>query len=462
MSPTKKIGRIVKYTAFGVLFSFLLSGCTIIPKKKSAEDPASKQIVVWSFEDEDAWKPVEKKFESEYEGYALVYEKQTFDADYENRVMNSVLSTQKPDIWAMPNDWVYRHKEKLQPMPTALAKTVSLDSQFVPAVKQSVYFNNQIYALSPSAEPLMVYYNPAIFDSAKEEIKEEYGDDPETKAQYSNLLKTIPANWTDFIELANLLTETDGDDIERAGVALGTSNVTLAPDILYLLMMQNETPVVASEMNLATFNLPAATARGGNDYPGRRALEFYTSFADPGSDNHTWNDSLGSEIEAFANGKAAMIFGYSGLANYFDQKYPDLKYKKAFVPQVEQDAEKIVDYTRFQAFGVNRLSKAPNTSWGAVKILVDDAAKSFNSATRLYTAAKAKSYDISIDERKGNNPEKLSLATAKSLVKGRYPGNFDDAFRLAINAVNNDTQEPQAALDLAANTITESLRKTGW
>lgn len=462
MSSFRKIIRIGKYTTFAVAFSVALSGCSILPQKKATVDPNASKLVVWSFEDEDVWKPVKKSFESANKGYTLVYQKQTFDANYENRVLNSMLATRKPDVWAMPNDWVYRHKEKLYPMPDTLAKTVKMDDQFVPAVKQSVYFNNKTYALTPSVEPLMVYYNPAILTSTLADLRIELKDDKEEKTRVENLLKDVPSTWTEFTEAAKLLTKTDGNTITTSGLALGTSKISLAPDITYLLMLQNETDILSKEYTLSMFNLPKATTVGADDNPGKRAMEFYTSFADPGSENYTWNDELGNDVDAFASGKVAMILGYSDLQNYFAQKYPEFKYKKAFAPQVSQDESKIVDFAKFQAFGVSTLSMNPGLGWNIVYTLSTSQSSTFSSATRQYTSAKSKDYNISITQRKGNNPEKLSLATAKSLVKGRYPIDFDAAIREAINNVNTGTQDANTALDLAASKTTESLRKTDW
>ena len=103
-------------------------------------------IVIWSFEEEDAWKPVIKNFQKNNKNYTVVYKKQKLDSDYENRVLNSIASGAEPDVWAMPNDWVFRHKEKLAPMPEGIAKSVNLDKQYVQSIKESVYINDKTYA----------------------------------------------------------------------------------------------------------------------------------------------------------------------------------------------------------------------------------------------------------------------------------------------------------------------------
>lgn len=453
----KKILRIVCCSLLAIAFTTTLSGCA---KKASP----STNLVVWSFESEDTWKPVIKVFQKANKGYTVTYVKQEFDAGYENRVLNSILSGAGPDVWAMPNDWVYRHKDKLVPMPDSLSKTIDLDKLYVPSIKESVSINEKTYALSPSAEPLMVYYNSKLFSEALAISNSDNKGDPETKKVNAALLASPPKTWTDFAQAVNLLTVKSDDNVTISGVAMGTAGITNSAGILYLLMMQNETSILSDDLKQATFNLPKATSTGADDNPGVRALEFYTSFADPYSENYSWSDSLGNDVDAFANGQAAMIFGFSDLQNTLLQKYPNFKFKKAYAPQLSEDAARITDYAKFNAYGVSRLSKSPSTAWSMVNTLAgDDAANTnFNTATRLYTSKKASNYDISIKSRSGNNPEKLSLATAKSLIKGRYPNEFDSMMIDAISSVNSGTQDAGSALDLAASKATELLRKTDW
>lgn len=454
----KKTFKFLSYIALAAIFSVALSGCG----KQTAVDPNANKVYVWGFEDEDAWKLIAKSFTQANKGYIMVYTKQTFDSNYENRTLNSMLSGNGPDVWEMPNDWVYRHKEKLVPMPDTLKKTTNMDNQFVPAIKQSVVFDNNIYALSPSAEPLMLYYNPKIFSQALQNYDDANSKDKEALKRADALLSQPATLWSDLTEAAKLITKKNGGNIELSGLAMGTSNITNAEDLLYLLMLQNGTDILSGDYKLATFNLPKDTATGGSDTPGKRALDFYTSFSDPASPNYSWNDSLGNDVDAFGNGKAAMIFGYSNLQNTLLQKYPNLQYRRAYMPQLQADSSKITDLARFNAFGVSVLSQKPTQSWNLVNLLSTQDADSFNSFSRTYTSQKASQYDTSLTQRQGSNPEKLELATAKSVIKGRYPEEIDQIILKTIAAVNTKTQDSQSALDLAANNATDLLRKESW
>lgn len=455
----KRLTKALSYFLIAILFSIALSGCG-----KTTTNPKASQIVAWSFEDTDVWAPIKKQFEKDNKGLTLVYQKQAFDSTYENRVLNSILSGNGPDIWSMPNDWVYRHKDKLVPRPTTTA--LDLDKSFVPAVKQSVYFNNNIYALTPSAQPLIAYYNPSMLSkalNAYEDANSGSANADKRKAAEKALGNGLPTTWTDFTTAVQILTQKQGETISVAGAALGTDQLSASQDLLYLLMLQNGTKIVADDLKLAMFNLPATTPKDTTNTPGQRALEFYTSFANPASPNYSWSSSMGNEVDAFATGKAAIIFGYDELQNTLAQKYPNLSYRKGAVPQLTVEPAKFIDYAKFNAFGVNSLSTNSALSWGLIDSVVRTFNSDFNSATRLYTSQKSSSYDITLENRQTSNPEKNSLATAQTLIKGRYPVEFDNAIKAAIFAVNHGIQTPQAALDLTANNLTDNyLRKTGW
>jgi len=197
----KKCIKIISYLVMTGFFSIALSGCG----KKTVVEPNAKKVIVWSFEHEDAWRSIKKNFEKKNENFTLVYQQQTLDSNYENKVLNSLLSGQGPDVWAMPNDWVYRHKDKLVPMPNEMSETVDIDN-FVPAIKESVYFDDTVYALSPSADPLMIYYNPKMFSKVNDEIQD--SDLPkEVKKEANELLDTPPRLWSDLVKSANYLTK---------------------------------------------------------------------------------------------------------------------------------------------------------------------------------------------------------------------------------------------------------------
>ncbi len=456
----RRFSKAISYFLVLTFFAIALSGCG------KTTTSTQKTITVWGFDTEDSWAQIKKDFEKANSGYTLNYQKQSLDSKYENRVLNSILSGSGPDVWAMPNDWVYRHKDKLAPRPADSKTALDMDKSFVPSVKQSVVFNNKIYALSPSDQPLIVYYNQKLLNTALDNYENANtgtANADKRKNAEKVLGNGVPTNWTDFTTAVQIITQKNGGTITLSGAALGTDNLTYSQDILYLLMLQNQTKILSDSMDQAVFNLPTTTPKDTSSTPGEKAMTFFASFANPGNPNYSWNNDMGNDIDAFATGKTAMIFGYDEVQNTLAQKYPDFQYKKGAVPQLTNDSTAFVDYAKFNAYGVNSLSQNVALSWGIVDSIASTYADDINSANRLYTATKSSSYDISLDNRSTSNPEKNSLASAQTLIKGRYPVEFDESFRNAIFAVNKGIQTPQKALDLIADSITTNyLRKQGW
>lgn len=446
-----------------VLATTLISGCS------SRGTSAPKTFVIWAFDDEDVWKPIIKEAQKDaLKGYEVSYVKKTLNDSYEDDALNSILSGQGPDVWAIPNDWVYRHKDKLAPMPEDLIKStkLNLDEQFVPAIKQSCYFDNKLYALSPTVDTLMVYYNEKLIQSALDEFNAGHKGEAnaEARKRASKLLGQIPTTWSDFSEASKLISARSGNGFSRSGVAMGTTNnVNNSQDILYALMLQDGTKMTSDDYSLATFNLPQAAPTGTGEVPATKALEFYNSFSNSASANYSWNSSMPNNVEAFVNGQVGMIFGFESLSNHLAQVYPGFKFKKAPLPQIGTANDVATDYASYLAFTVPKLSNHSGAAWQVINLLSTTQASSYANTVQISQSAKKKDFQVSLKDREGNtNPGKLQTQTAKTWVKGRYPNEADSAVKTAIDNVVIGKQDAQSALDLAASTITTLLRKNTW
>ena len=456
----KRLLKITSYTVAMAFFTVALSGCTLNTAK--TVNPRTNKVIVWSFESPYVWKNIISQFKTDNPGMTIEYDQQNLDSSYENRVLNSELSGTGPDVWAMPNDWVYRHKDKLVAMPTTSQADV-LGNTFVQSIKQSVQIGGKVYALAPSSEPLMIYYNPALVTKEVNDYESTLTDQAAITS-INNMFSPIPKTWTDFASAMKILTKKSGSTINVAGAALGTDGVSNSQDILYLLMLQNQTQILSQDLQLATFSLPSSTSADATNIPGQKALDFYTSFANPTSPNYAWSDSLGNDVDAFVNGKVAMIFGYSRLQDTLAQKYPEFKgFNKAYVPQLNTQPDKIVDYATFYAFGVSNVAPNSTAAWKLVQSLATTYSGDYDSASRVASSAlNGSNPTISMDLRGDNNPENYELLTAKSFMKGRYPEDFDANIRNAIRSVNKGMLDSKSALNLAADSITQLLRKTTW
>ena len=456
----KKYLKVIGTTILAVVFALTLTGCGTQPTTKA------NTVVIWGFVDEDVFKPIIDDFKQNNKGIEVKYYKKNLDANYENDALNSILSGAGPDVWAIPNNWVYRHKEKLAPMPGKLLddKKIVMKDYFADVLQRDNVFDNQVYGLSPTVDVLQAYYNPLLFDQAREKALKSAGENESKQEEISNIFRNFPITWSEFDQVVPYLTSRNGSFVQVAGAAIGSSNnVSYSNDILSLLMLQNQTKMLSDDLTQATFNLPIKNSAGADVMPGKNSLDFYSKFANPADPTYAWNPGMPNDVEAFAQSKVAVIFAYSGLAGYLKQIYPDFEFERAKIPQIGE-VNSIVDYAHYTTYVVPENSPLVETAWDFVVNLATDSASSYQSATKELSSKKSggSSDTVDLKSRGSGEPSEEMVAGAESWNKGRYPVEINNQFKMAIDRVNSGSQSSQAALDTAAANITQLLRKESW
>ncbi|MEI8060963.1 MAG: hypothetical protein WCG99_01560 [Candidatus Berkelbacteria bacterium] len=456
-----KFLKIFGTSTLAVAMALTLTGCGTAP---AATAPNS--LVIWGFVDEDVFNPIIKDFSAQNKDIDIKYVKKTLTSGYENDSLNSILSGQGPDVWAIPNDWVYRHKDKLAAAPNALLDNAKIKptEYFIPSVVSDSIFDKQVYAMPPTTDVLQIYYNPRIFEQAQERAKNSAGDDEAKLEKISTIFKNTPTTWEDFDALIPYLTVRNGANIQIAGAAIGTSNnISYPADIFSLLMLQNQTKIISDDLSQSTLNLPIKNTTNADVYAGKNALDFYTKYSNPTSPQYTWNSSMPIDIEAFAQGKVGIIFSYTNLTNYFAQIYPNFDYERSLVPQVG-NLNPMVDYSRYTSYVVPQNSTLPDTAWNFILNLSTESASTYQSSTKELSTKKPEENPTPVlkDRGVGEPPSENIVNSIITWNKGRYPVDVDLQFKDAITRVNNHSQSSQASLDTAAANITSLLRKSTW
>lgn len=458
-----KTMRITSAVLASALVITTVSGCSLFPKKEVQVVP--KVITIWGFESEDLWQPIIKdpSLQEELGGFEIRYVKKTLTDTYENDSLNSILAGQGPDVWAIPNDWVYRHKEKLSAAPENLV--AQLGTGLVPSAYEANVINDNVYGYSPGVDTLMLYYNEKALEQASiefEKTKPKQGQDEDGEL-YNNrpdikeferkkaLINQPPKIWSDFIEAVKLITAKNGTEIVRSGFAAGTStNTAYATDIVYSLMLQNKVKMTSDDLSLATFNLPINTASGENDVSGKYVLDFYTQFANPNSPYYSWNATMGNNLDAFANNKVAYVVAPASAASYFSQKYPNFSYRNFSMPQISDKEEDFIAFGRFYSYVIPRLSNYPLQAWTVA------ARAPLNGATQESSKANP-------NYKEGKDQIKMYQANVSHVwTKGRYPVEIDKIFRNIIEDVLGNKQSSENAVNTAATKVTDLLRKSEW
>ncbi len=291
-----------------VLLVFLLAFFVVIPHlpKSSSKNVTLTYWGLW--EDSSSMQGIISDFERANPNITINYSKQDIK-QYRERLLTRIANGTGPDIFRFHNSWYPMLASVLLPLPSDTISKEEFNQSFYPVAQKDLIKNGGIYGIPLEIDTLSLFINKQLFQSD--------GLGP-------------PTTWEDFTNDAKELTVKDTNGkIKTAGAAIGSySNITHAPDILSLLLLQN-----GVDLN----NLQSSADRGAG------ALTFYTSFVT--DQNNVWDDTLDPSILEFSKGNLAMYFGYSW--DYFTIKQaagPGLAFEIVPVPQLPNQNVTLASY----------------------------------------------------------------------------------------------------------------------
>jgi len=296
--------------------------------------------------------------------------------DYQQRVTKAIADGQGPDIFMIHNDWLPYHINQISPLPQNIINLDEYRRVFPEVVQNDFVQKNQIYAVPYYIDNLILFYNPRLLEEAG--------------------LKRLPQTWQEIVDLIPKLTKLDPRNPRRilqSAIPLGVTDTHISAfaDILATLMMQNGAEMVSPDRERATFDLPLPGTP--SRFPGKEALDFYTSFANPTKTVYTYTDTIkGSppptnwralllneqkelqkqydfpaDIQAFIESKAAFFIGYSYKVKEIKRFAPNLVFNTTKLPQASLDSPKVI--ANYWGETVSRNSKYPDVAWDFVRFM---------------------------------------------------------------------------------------------
>jgi len=303
--------KLLAFILILALSSIVLSGCLKKAGPAKADNTRVELVYYKLFDDEDTIKPLIQQYQALHPNVVITYKKFSDSKDYYNTILNELAEGQGPDIMSVPNYWLLKNSRKLTPLDPNVFSPKQFQDTFVSvAYNDSVLTDSRdgatkVFGLPMAVDTLGLYYN-----------KSDYEDRVPSRGKPG-------ATWDDFKDDVYKLTKADNsfERFEVAGTAMGRSdNIARAVDILYMLMLQYKTKFYDDSFAKAQFTQQQAIGDAGLTYnPANEALKLYTSFGLASQKNYSWNEYLVEanssvkEIEPFARGKVASIFGYSYL-----------------------------------------------------------------------------------------------------------------------------------------------------
>ncbi len=277
--------------------------------------------------------------------------------DYQSRIIKLLADNKGADIFEIHNDWLSYQINQIEPMPQTLMSLDQYTDAYPKVVVDDFTKDGKVYAVPMYMDNLMLFYNPEMLTDAK--IK-------------------VPRTWQDVVNIVPRLTKTQNGQITQSALAMGVGP-TLVPrfaEILATLMVQNGAQMTDANRDKATFDLPLVS--DASIIPGAEALEFYTSFANPGTSNYTYTDrknrdgslAIPSDVQAFIEGKAAMMIGYAYQINNIKQFNPRFYFETAPLPQVNLEDPKVI--ANYWGLTVAKNSDFPQVAWDFINFLQSD------------------------------------------------------------------------------------------
>lgn len=250
---------------------------------------------------------------------------------YDQTLLEAFAAGNGPDLFEIENRELPKWQAVAAPIPVSLSNSfnmTTLESDFPTAIQQDFVSNNQIYALPLDLDTIAMYYNKDIFDSAS--------------------IVYPPKTWDDFeADIPKLRTLNAQGQVTQAAAAIGGSETSIAnaPDLVFLLMLQNGTQMTNQD-GTAAFDGGSNT---GN--PGLAAFNFYLQFANSASPYYTWNDAMGDAFQNFVAGKTAIYFDYASAMAKITQNAPFLNFGVAPMLQ-PANATIAVNYPKYEGLAV--------------------------------------------------------------------------------------------------------------
>lgn len=469
----RNIKQIVALLILSMLSLTMLSGCFKKPVA-SIKTEASKpvQLVYYKlFDTEDVMAPLIQQYKSTHPNVSIKYRKFDNEDDYYRTILNELAEGQGPDIFSVPNYWLKNNSKKLTPLDPSVFGQKQFEDTFVSVAEKDAVFTDpkdgviKVFGLPLSVDTLALYYNKNLYE-----------DRVPSQGKPA-------ATWDGFKDDVYKLTKADNsfERFEVAGTAMGRSdNIARALDILYTLMLQYKVQFYNDALTQAEFSKQNIVGGDGTAInPATEALKLYTSFGLASQKNYSWNEYMVDptsdvkEVEPFARGKVATIFGYPYLYEQIKSEItllnskgvqtisPDVV-KISPVPQVNDPAtstEKRDAYANYFVETVGRNSENPNTAWDFLMFINSKDNQSYYSQKTHHTTSRRDLIESQQqDAIYGVFAQQVGFAESLTV----YDWNLYKAiFNAAIDSVISTTNDPKTAMQKAEQAVNNILPAEG-
>ena len=272
--------------------------------------------------------------------------------NFSQSFVNALALGQGPDAVLLPTEMLLPELNKLAFIPYSVLPKNTFFTSYIDEAR--IYLNtNGVLAVPFTIDPLVMYWNRDIFNSAG--------------------IATYPKYWDEFTGTSlkpglvqKLTTRDQNGNIRRSVVALGDfSNITNAREVLGSMLFQIGNPVT-------TVDSQGYVVSALNPYSSQKpssAFQFFSQFADPTNPNYSWNRGMPNDKVAFLSGTLATYFSYASDLSDIRNKNINLNFDVAPLPQLKSGSKAV--YGRMYGFSLVKSSQKLDGSYAIISILTD-------------------------------------------------------------------------------------------
>lgn len=420
----------IVFIAGAVLSVFVFSGAIPIGKDQNAT-VAKGTVVLWGTTKASVMNPLLESFNNANQTFVVKYAEKTPE-NFNSELLEAIAAGVGPDLFLLPDDLAYEYLNKIYLIPYAGYPLVTFKNTFAGA-GEVFLTSSGIVAFPITIDPMMMYYNRSMLDSAG--------------------IATPPLYWEEFIDIIPKINQKDENKkITKSTLALGQfSNINNAKGILSTLFLQGGSSIITEREGRYFGDLEVKA----NSKPDT-LLSFFTSFADPNKPFYSWNRLLPNSRDFFSSDDLAFYFGYASELPFLIKKNPNLNFAVTNMPQIKNTNNKST-YAKVTGVAISKFSKNLNTALVAASLMSSGAfADSYAKSLAVAPSTRA---SLAIKPTDQYFPYFYSSALfSRSWLDPSGP-ETNNVFKGMVDGVLSNNQTPTEAIDDANSRINFLLSK---
>ena len=411
---------------FGVM---VFAGIIPISSGSSATD-VTGSVNLWGTLDQTAMIPYMSDYNMRNQKIHITYFQKDADT-FDKELVEAIAAGHPPDLVILPDNLMWRFQDKMAHIPYTSLSVQTFQDTFTSS--GGIFaLSDGFLALPWASDPIVMYYNRDLLQSAD--------------------MTQPPKDWKAFTDSIPLLVKKQSDLVlTQFATALGTyKNITHLKDIIAMLFMQAKNPFITNGgvspvMHFGN-NVSLAEASSGS-----KAMDFYTSFANPVKDVYTWNEGEDRDRDLFIQSNLAYYFGTASELPLIRAQNPNLNFGIALPPQATGGTT----LTTGRIYGLAIPKTARNTllSYTAGTLLVSQPSEqSLITAAATSLALMPVRRDVLAD--KPTTDPYLGMLYSASLIQKSWldpnPTESTTVFASLIQNINSSILPTDQALEKAA------------